>query len=273
MNGLKKWFKIISIVLSAYHTPCMAITLGHATMVHPVYGVRDIIYEKMGQYAIAEGDIILGKAADLPKFSLPPNKAIMLPRIGGGHWTNGIIPFELADNLPLINKLATRQAINIWQQNTHVKFVELTPENRSEYPDYLLFIPTGGTSCSSFVGKQGGAQIVSLASRCNTMSTTHEIGHALGLWHEQSRMDRDAYIIIIWDNIEEKYRYNFNQHLTDGLDFGDYDYQSIMHYTAYAFSKNGEKTIVPLYDNVEIGQRDHLSEKDIAAINSFYPEE
>lgn len=45
-----------------------------------------------------------------------------------------------------------------------------------------------------------------------------------------------------------------------------------MHYPAYAFSKNGEKTIIPLRDDVEIGQRDHLSEKDIAAIKAMYPE-
>ena len=103
------------------------------------------------------------------------------------------------------------------------------------------------------------------------MRTTHELGHALGLWHEQSRADRDNYIKIIWENINEDYRYNFSQHLSDGLDFADYDYQSIMHYTAYAFSKNGKKTIIPLQESADIGQRDHLSNKDIAAINAMYP--
>lgn len=266
------WFRMTTLIILFCHAACFAQTFGSTTMIHPLFGARQILYENINDYAVAEGDIILGKAIDLHR-SYPSNKAIMLPRIGGGHWPHGIVPFELAENLPLINKLSTRQAISLWQQHTHVKFVEITAENRNEHPDYLLFIPTGGNTCSSFVGRQGGAQIVSLAARCNTMSTAHEIGHALGLWHEQSRMDRDAYILIVWDNIEEKYRYNFNQHLTDGQDYGDYDYQSIMHYTAYAFSRNGEKTIIPLRDNVEIGQRDHLSEKDIAAINSIYPEE
>ena len=45
-----------------------------------------------------------------------------------------------------------------------------------------------------------------------------------------------------------------------------------MHYPSYAFSKNGQQTIIPLMDGVEIGQRNHLSEKDMAAINAMYPE-
>ena len=104
------------------------------------------------------------------------------------------------------------------------------------------------------------------------MNTVHEIGHALGLWHEQSREDRNSYLRVVWENIEDDFKYNFDQHLSDGKDFGDYDYESIMHYPAYAFSKNGEKTLIPLMDGVEIGQRNHLSEKDIAAVKAMYPE-
>ena len=57
---------------------------------------------------------------------------------------------------------------------------------------------------------------------------------------------------------------------TDGDDVGPYDYGSIMHYPATAFSKNGQPTIVTK-NGATIGQRQGLSPGDIAAVQSMYP--
>ncbi|KTC94634.1 Dot/Icm T4SS effector Zinc-dependent metalloprotease LegP [Legionella erythra] len=244
-----------------------AATLGQVTVADPVLGSRQLVYEQINDYAVVEGDILIGKASDLKRHS-----AVIRPKVGGSRWTHGIVPFEIAEDLPFKNKLAVMQAIAHWQEHTALEFVELTSKNREHYPDFIAFIPAEGTTCSSYVGKKGGRQEINLAPRCTTMSTVHEIGHALGMWHEQSRADRANYIHILWENIDEDNRYNFDQHLTDGKDIGEYDYQSIMHYGPYAFSKNGQKTIIPLVEGVEIGQRSHLSEKDIAAINAMYPD-
>jgi len=260
-------FKIVLTVFSLFISSVSATTLGHLTVLDPKLGTRTIVYEKINGDAVVEGDILLGKVQ-----ALAAQQASIVPAIGGNRWPNGIVPFELSEDLPLMTKLAALEAVALWHQKTNVEFVELTSKNRESYPDYLSFIPTGGTTCSSFVGRQKGKQVVNLAPRCNTMNTVHEIGHALGLWHEQSRADRDAYVLILWENIDEDHQYNFNQHLTDGQDYGEYDYDSIMHYGPYNFSKNGKQTIIPLIDHADIGQRDHLSEKDISAINAMYPE-
>ena len=240
---------------------------GVVTIADKRLGTRTVIYEAIKGNAIAEGDIVIGKIRDLAL-----RRAFILPQIGGSPWPRGIVPFQLSENLPFANKLAIFEAINHWQQKTSIQFVELTSKNRANYHDYVSFVPAPGTTCASYVGKKGGPQAIQLSPRCTAMNTVHEIGHALGLWHEQSRIDRDQFVRIVWENIEEDHRFNFEQHLTDGEDFGEYDYQSIMHYSAYAFSKNGEKTIVPLAEDTTIGQREQLSEKDITAISALYPE-
>ena len=61
-------------------------------------------------------------------------------------------------------------------------------------------------SCWSSVGQKywtHGGQSLSLGSGCNITATVmHELLHALGFWHEQSRPDRNKYVEILWENIE-----------------------------------------------------------------------
>lgn len=60
------------------------------------------------------------------------------------------------------------------------------------------------SSCSSPVGyRYGRRNDISLGGGCQYLGTTmHEIGHSIGLYHEQSRPDRDRYVRIIWNNIQ-----------------------------------------------------------------------
>lgn len=257
--------KLVSIAFILSASSSFATKSGNLDIADPVLGNRTLVYEKFEDFAVVEGDIIIGRISEFQG-----RGAVFRPQIGGSPWREGIIPFEISEELPLLNKLAVLQAISHWQKYTALKFIEINSKNRPDFRDYLTFVPAPGTICSSYVGRHGGRQEVNLSPRCTNMNTVHEIGHAIGLWHEQSRADRDNYIRIAWENIDDEHRYNFDQHLSDGRDFGDYDYQSIMHYGAYAFSKNGKKTLVPLDESIEIGQRNQLSEKDIAAVSAMY---
>lgn len=63
----------------------------------------------------------------------------------------------------------------------------------------------------------------------------------------QSSSDRDNYVQVQWGNIIDGTESNFDVYSpSDVTRFSTpYDYQSIMHYSAFAFSKNGLPTIVP----------------------------
>ena len=56
----------------------------------------------------------------------------------------------------------------------------------------------------------------------------HEIGHALGLYHDQARADRDKFVNILFENIEKGKESNFMKE--GSKDIVPYDYHSIMHY-------------------------------------------
>ena len=58
--------------------------------------------------------------------------------------------------------------------------------------------------CWSFVGDLQSGQTVSIGERCDYKAIVeHELLHALGFYHEQSRTDRDDYVQIWWDEIIE----------------------------------------------------------------------
>ncbi|KAK2854270.1 hypothetical protein Q5P01_006931 [Channa striata] len=70
----------------------------------------------------------------------------------------------------------------------------------------------------------------------------HEVMHALGFHHEQVRSDRDSYVNILTQNIQPGMESNFKKVQTNNLGT-PYDFNSVMHYPNYAFSKNGLPTI------------------------------
>ncbi|XP_061669937.1 high choriolytic enzyme 1-like isoform X2 [Syngnathoides biaculeatus] len=123
------------------------------------------------------------------------------------------------------------------------------------------------TGCYSFVGRRGRGQVVSLSRQgCIFRQTIqHELLHALGFDHEQSRSDRDQHVRIILENVSPGMAGNFRKINTRNLGT-PYDYNSVMHY-----GRNRRPTIVPIPDNnVPIGQATRMSPTDIRRVNLLY---
>ncbi|XP_044176561.1 zinc metalloproteinase nas-4-like isoform X7 [Acropora millepora] len=183
-------------------------------------------------------------------------------------WQGGVLVYSINTNLASnsLARSAIREGMNEWQTKTCIRFKQRTNER-----DYVYFT-SKDRGCYSYVGKIGGSQPINLGRRCwSSGIVAHEIAHALGFFHEQSRPDRDKYITVNYNNIRQGARKNFLIYRTAINSLGTpYDYGSIMHYGSRAFSKNGQATIVPKQPRVVIGQRKGLSPIDARQANLFY---
>ena len=228
------------------------------------FDAKPVSYRDIDGRAIFEGDIDLGlsEALAVQKQTRAQQEGLAFLGIGisgiGFRWPNGVVPFTIDANLPAQHRVT--DAIRDWEGFTQVRFVARTHE-----PNWVTFRPNAG--CSSQVGMVGNQQFVNLAATCTIGNVRHEIGHLLGLFHEQSREDRDDFIQVQQANIIPANLNDFAQHITDGDDIGPYDYGSVMHYSATAFSSNGMPTITAPRP---IGQREYISDGDIAAVHHMY---
>ncbi|XP_049888053.1 seminal metalloprotease 1-like [Pectinophora gossypiella] len=137
------------------------------------------------------------------------------------------------------------------------------------------FSSVGFTSSDDDDADSNASQILNLANGCFRHGTiVHELLHALGFYHMQSTFNRDEYVKVLWKNIRPGYEHNFAKYTSEAVtNFGvPYDFSSVLHYPATAFSSNGKPTIIPLQDDVKIGQRDGMSESDVLKLNKMYCE-
>ena len=92
---------------------------------------------------------------------------------------------------------------------------------------YILFAKRQ-CGCCSYVGRQPGemAQGLSIGFGCDKPGTVlHELGHAVGFWHEMSRPDRDDYIKINLENVNPGHESNFDIELEVDSRGVPYDHQ------------------------------------------------
>lgn len=151
-------------------------------------------------------------------------------RPGVQAWSNGVLPYTIATegfSARMLRQID--EAIAHWNDKTDWR---ITP--RTNQRDYVTFRLR--PSSSSPVGRQGGQQFISLANNAGFGGAAHEIGHAIGMHHEQNRADRDQRIVVMTDRIKGRSVYNFRQEPPEtSCDHGPYDYGSIMHYSSKAF--------------------------------------
>lgn len=195
------------------------------------------VWEHSGLY---EGDIMVYQTSQLHKNGLVDLEA---------RWPGAVVPYYIDEEFTDEQALKILGAMQEYQNKTCIRFRQYEKGDIN-----WIDIQSNSHGCWSAVGMKSAGQIVNFGSeKCLRHGViVHELMHALGFYHQQSSANRDEYIKIHWENIRRGREHNFNKYNeTFVTDFNvTYDYESVMHYSSRAFSKNGENTIETLVNIV-----------------------
>ena len=167
-------------------------------------------------YMIIEGDILV------PVDFFEQESVYVTNLWPGAGIVAGIVPFQFAMTVNATQQATAIFAMTQWENVANVDFRPWQPGDAN-----FIFIQDT-TFNSSFVGMQGGSQTVNIVSWTSPFIIAHELGHALGFWHEQQRSDATNWIQINTANIANGC-FNPNFH-TKGFPYGPYDFDSVMQY-------------------------------------------
>ena len=221
---------------------------------------QQVILERIDGQLIFQGDIVIGEDELLKSHT---RGAGILPS-SPQKWSDNKVYYVIDSSIP--DATAIKAALKDWQQNSNLTFFP-----RANQRNYIKF--TQSTVNNSHIGMKGGEQIINLINSNSKGVIMHEIGHALGLWHEHCRKDRDHYIIINWNNIVPAKRFNFDIY-DSGMDYGPFDFNSIMLYDSYVtdpkFIYDPKIPVMTKLDGTPFWAQNTISDGDRYAIQTLY---
>jgi uncharacterized repeat protein (TIGR02543 family) len=236
---------------------------------------RPVAFEIVDGWAVVEGDIILGRAEELARALNRPADQPDAKGFAIGYqstlWPAGPsgafeVPYTVESD-PAGNVPAAIAAFNAYFPG----FLQFVPRTtQADYVAFVLNLPDSTPACMSALGRSGGRQVISGPPACRVGTLLHEMGHAIGLQHEQSRPDRDQYIAWQSGNQAKALRANSTPETFNRKTVAPYDFASIMHYDDFTFSGNGLPTHVTIPPGIEIGQRQQYSTADLDAVRRLY---
>ena len=167
--------------------------------------------ENSDQLGIFESDILLTKDQmnkvihDIPGCPNKQRGGRATQNMQDKLWPGGLVTYEISTEFEEGEKATIRNALLLLQtkMDSCIRFEEANSGYR------IHVIRSSHPCCSkSYVGYtapelENGVQLLHFGNFGFSPNSLiwHEVLHAVGLWHTQSRSDRDNYVKIIWDNV------------------------------------------------------------------------
>jgi len=180
-------------------------------------------------------------------------------------WDGGIIPYAFDSDISQTNRNRTVSAMGIVQDSCSVLFVPRTNES-----NWIQIGEYGGNW--SYVGQIGGGQQISIFNWNYPYIIAHELCHALGRHHQMCRSDRNNYVTVNWNCIQDDCENNYQ--IAGTVNYEPYDFMSVMHYGQWDCSTGcPTMTCQPGYTQYQntMGQSSYFTASDSSVLAQMYP--
>lgn len=207
----------------------------------------------------------------------------VISRASLGLWSNGVVRYYFDPSITPFHRKIIKEAMDIWTKSTNgeVSFVL----DQYGYPFSKVKIgskPLGGrTAGLAAIGRQLNGYLWLDPAKVNSRDETdaigialHELGHTLGLEHEQKRPDRDKYLVINSSDIND-HNYTKLEYRTKWEKTVHWEIRKIgfikTKVPVYSWTYRDDAKVFGVYDVSSIMQYDNIKIKhQNSAINGSY---